>query len=63
MRKRLPSGGEIEAYVVRQGGDRDNSIIMSSVPEKPALEGLETKWMAQWETEGTLSVRSRASAS
>src|SRR6202140_1753720 len=24
-----------------------------SVPEKPALEGLETKWQARWEAEGT----------
>src|SRR5437879_1645190 len=23
------------------------------VPEKPALEGLETKWQARWEAEGT----------
>ena len=24
-----------------------------SVPEKPALEGLEAKWTEQWETSGT----------
>src|SRR5882672_1727709 len=24
-----------------------------TVPEKPALEGLEAKWKARWETEGT----------
>ncbi len=26
---------------------------MSSVPDKPALEGLEDKWRAQWESDGT----------
>jgi valyl-tRNA synthetase len=24
-----------------------------SLPEKPALEGLETKWSARWEADGT----------
>jgi valyl-tRNA synthetase len=30
--------------------DRDHPIAL---PEKPALEGLETKWNARWEAEGT----------
>src|SRR5688500_11197156 len=33
-------------------GDRDPSITL---PEKPALEGLEAKWTGRWETQGTYS--------
>src|SRR5262245_24771314 len=29
------------------------SALMAHVPEKPALEGLEDKWRARWEAEGT----------
>ena len=31
------------------------------VPEKPALEGLETKWQERWDADGTYQVRSHAS--
>ena len=27
------------------------------VPDRPALEGLEDKWVERWSTEGTLRVR------
>src|SRR6185295_20078086 len=29
------------------------SSMKISLPDKPALEGLEAKWMARWETDGT----------
>src|SRR3954466_9571309 len=37
-------------------GDRNTLAVMTDtvrVPEKPSLEGLEDKWSAQWEAEGT----------
>ena len=30
---------------------------MSAIPDKPALEGLESKWGAIWEETGTYRVR------
>src|SRR5207302_850820 len=30
-----------------------NPIMCPTVPEKPSLDGLEPKWMARWEEEGT----------
>ena len=28
---------------------------MSSVPEKPALDGIESRWIAKWDADGTYS--------
>ena len=33
-----------------------------SLPEKPALEGLEAKWNARWEADGDLSLRPQSFA-